>query len=68
MIEADPESYSVLSKNCDAYNDIITINALVADEECEVEFHRMSSSQSSSMFDLKDHSRIYSSITKTDTG
>ena len=67
MIEADPESYSVLSKNCDAYDDIITINALVADEECEVEFHRMSSSQSSSMFDLKDHSRIYSSITKTDT-
>ena len=39
----------------------------MADEECEVEFHRMSSSQSSSMFDLKDHSRIYSSITKTDT-
>lgn len=67
MIEADPKNYHVLSEIYGAHEDIITVNALASDAEYEAEFHRMSSSQSSSMFDLKEHSRIYRSIRKTET-
>ena len=67
MVEADPDSYTVLLNNYGTDAGVDAIHALISDTECETEFHRMSSSQSSSMLDLKEHSRIYKSIKKTET-
>ena len=67
MVEADPDNYRVLLENYGADSGVDAILALISDTECETEFHRMSSSQSSSMLNLKEHSRIYKSIKKTET-
>lgn len=68
MIEADPESFSVLDGKYKNDEQVKTINMAVSDKKGFIPFYRTSNGQSSSMFELnKPHLDQFSYVKQTDT-
>lgn len=67
MIEANPEVYQRLKNKTRALPSVITVNCAITNHNGQGQLHVTSFDQSSSLFPLKHHRKIYPNIVETKT-